>query len=202
MAAVVLSGLLGAGAAYGDVDVTVEPPTVAYVEFDARRPPDDLPSGGPEGSAACHNVFEIEAGIASSIEMLTPTTVRAYPTNFDVITRLKVTIYTPDNAPSKLRSHEEGHRAIAEHYYRNAAAAAREAAASVQSRSFEAGGVDRAAAEQAVGELMRAALTDAFMQRTQARSAAANTRYDAITRHGLDTIAATEAVVEAIAQDP
>jgi hypothetical protein len=187
---------------HADIDVTVEPPTVAYVEFDPRRPPDELPSGGPEGSAACHNVFEIEAGIASSIEMLTPTTVRAYPTNFDIITRLKVTIYTPDDAPSKLRSHEEGHRAIAEHYYRNAEAAAREAAASVQSRSFDAGGVDRAAAERAVGELMRAALTAAFMQRTQARSAAANARYDAITSHGLDTITATDAVVGAIAQDP
>ena len=180
----------------------VEPPTVARVEFDPRRPPHDMPAGGVEGGGLCHSVFELEVAIVSSIEMLTPTTVRAYPADFDIITRLKVAIYTPNNAPDKLRAHEEGHRAIAEHYYRNAESAARDAAALVQSRSFEADGIDREAAEQAVGVLIRAALKDAFMQRVQARSAAANARYDAITRHGLDAIAATDAVVGAVAQDP
>jgi hypothetical protein len=201
-AAVVLSSVLGAGGAHGAVDVTVEPPTVARIEFDPREPPDDLPAGGADGSGSCRSVFEIESGIVSPIEMLTPTTVRAYPADFDIIVRLKTTIYTPKHAPDELRAHEEGHRAIAEHYYGNAELAAREAAAAVQSRSFDADGVDRAAAEQAVAELVRGALRHAFMQRTHARSAAANARYDAITRHGLEVIAATDAVVAAIAQDP
>jgi hypothetical protein len=194
--------LLGAAAAQGAVAVTVEQPTVTHVDFDPRKPPDDMPSGGADGGALCHTVFEIESRIASSIEMLTPTTVRAYPADFEIVTRLKVTIYTPRTAPDQLRAHEEGHRTIAEHYYRNAATAARDAAASVQSRSFEADGVDRAAAEQAVGALMRAALRDAFMQQTQVRSAHANARYDAITRHGLEPLEATDAVVAALAQDP
>jgi hypothetical protein len=194
--------LLGAADAHGAVAVTVEPPAVAHVDFDPRKPPDEMPSGGADGGALCHTVFEIESRIASSIEMLTPTTVRAYPADFEIITRLKITIYTPRNAPDELREHEEGHRAIAEHYYAKAASAAHQAAASVQSRSFEADGVDRAAAEQAVGALMRAALRDAFMQQTQARSARANARYDAITRHGLESLEATDAVAAAIAQDP
>jgi hypothetical protein len=197
-----LGGLLGADVAHGTVDVTVEPPTVARVEFDPREPPDDLPAGGADGSGSCRSVFEIESGIVSPIEMLTPTTVRAYPADFDIIVRLKITIYTPKHAPDELHAHEEGHRAIAEHYYGNAEVAAREAAASVQSRSFHAGGVDRAAAEQAVAVSVRAALRDEFMRRTQVRSAAANARYDAITSHGRDPIAATDAVVAAIAQDP
>jgi hypothetical protein len=180
----------------------VEAPTVARVEFDPREPPTDLPAGGPEGSGSCRNVFELEAGIEAAIEMLTPTMVRAYPADFDIIARLKTTIYVPRDAPDELRAHEEGHRAIAEHYYRSAEQAAREAAASVQTRSFEADGVDRAAAERAVAELIRAALKDAFMQRTHARSAAANARYDAITRHGQEPLASTDAVLAAIAQDP
>jgi hypothetical protein len=199
---VCFGSLLSADVAHGAVDVTVEPPTVARVEFDPREPPDDLPSGGAEGSGSCRSVFEIEAGIVSPTEMLTPTTVRAYPADFAIIARLKITIYTPNGAPDELHAHEEGHRAIAEHYYRDAELAAREAAASVQSRSFDADGVDRAAAENAVADVIRAALRDAFMHRTQARSAAANARYDAITRHGLDAIAATDAVVAAIVQDP
>ena len=194
--------MLGAAAAQGAVTVTVEQPTVARVDYDPRKLPDDMPSGGADGGALCHTVFEIESRIASSIEMLTPTTVRAYPADFEIVTRLKVTIYTPRTAPDQLRAHEEGHRTIAEHYYRNAATAARDAAASVQSRSFEADGLDRAAAEQAVGALMRAALRDAFMRQTQVRSARANARYDAITRHGLEPLEATDAVVAALAQDP
>ena len=180
----------------------MEPPTVARVEFDPREPPDDLPSDGADGSGSCRSVFEIESGIVSPIEMLGPTTVRAYPADFHIIARLKITIYTPKHAPDELRAHEEGHRAIAEHYYGNAELAAREAAASVQGRSFDADGVDRAAAEQAVAASVRAALKEEFMRRTHARSAAANARYDAITKHGRDAIAATDAVVAAIAQDP
>ena len=67
---------------------------VTHVEFDRGRPPPDMPSTGVDGSGVCKNVFEIEASIESSVEMLSPTIVRVYPENFDVITRLKVTIYT------------------------------------------------------------------------------------------------------------
>lgn len=175
---------------------------VARIDFDPRRPPDAMPDGVVEGGGVCQSVFELEANIVSSIELLTPTTVRAYPAEFGITTRLQITIYTPNGAPDGLRAHEEGHRSIAEHYYRSAESAAREAAASIGRRSFEADGVDRAAAEAAVAELVLAALRDAFMQRTHARSAAANARYDAMTRHGLDTIAAADAAVAAIAQDP
>ena len=117
----------------------------------------------PDGAAVCSNVFEIEASIESAIDVLAPTAVRAHPENFELTTRLKVTIYMPTGAPQKLRAHEEGHRAIGEHYYRNAEAAAREAATALVGRSFEGSGADRAAAERAAGELVLAALKDGFM---------------------------------------
>ncbi len=202
-AAVCVGALLGAATlAHAAVGVTAEPPIVARIAFDPRRPPGAMPRGVVEGGGVCHSVFEIEANIVSSIEFLTPTTVRAYTSEFAITTRLRVTIYTPNGAPAELRAHEEGHRTIAEHYYRSAESAAREAAASIERRSFEADGIDRAAAEKAVTELVLAALKDAFMEQTHARSAAANARYDAITKHGLDTIAASDAAVGAIAQDP
>ncbi len=202
-AAVCVGALLGAATlAHAAVGVTAEPPIVARIAFDPRRPPGAMPRGVVEGGGVCHSVFEIEANIVSSIEFLTPTTVRAYPAEFAITTRLKITIYAPHGAPDDLRAHEEGHRTIAEHYYRSAESAARNAAASVERRPFQADGIDRAAAERAVAELVLAALKEAFMQRTHARSAAANARYDAITKHGLDRIGAADAVVRAIAQDP
>lgn len=110
------------------VDVIVEPPAVAHVEYDPRQPPADLPAGAGDGMGVCQNVFEIEASISSSIEVLSPTAVRAYPTDFAIVTRLRQTIYTPQGAPPQLLEHEDGHRLIGAHYYGNAEAAARAAA--------------------------------------------------------------------------
>jgi hypothetical protein len=201
IAAACFGGALQAYGALADIEVTVEPPAVARVEFDPREPPSEMPAG-LAGAGLCHNVFEIEASIVSSIEALSPTIVRAYPAEFDLITRLRITIYTPKGAPRKLLAHEEGHRTIGEYYYVNAESAARDAAMSISGRAFEAYGVDRAAAEQAVGELVLAALKDEFMQRTHARSAAANVRYDAITEHGLAAVSEAQAVAAALAEDP
>ena len=155
-----------------------------------------------DGAALCSNVFEIEAEIASALEVLSPTTVRVYPTDFDIVTRLKTTIYMPKGSPDKLRAHEEGHRAIGEHYYGSAESAAREAATSLVGRAFEASGDDRAAAEQAAGDSVVAALRDAFMLTTQARSAAANARYDVLTDHGRSfAITEAAAIAAAVADD-
>ncbi len=201
IAAACFSGLLSPAGSLAEIEVTVEPPAVARVEFDPREPPRAMPAG-PDGAGLCHNVFEIEATIVSSIEPLSPTSVRAYPAEFELITRLRVTIYTPQGAPQKLRAHEEGHRTIGEYYYANAESAARDAALAISGQSFEAYGADRSAAEQAVGERVLAALKDEFMQRTHARSAAANARYDTLTEHGLAAIAEADAVAAALADDP
>lgn len=190
-----------AAGARAAIDVSVQPPTVARVEFDRRWPPREMPVSADFG-AVCSNLFEIEANIASSVEVLSPTAVRIYPTNFSIITRLRVTIYLPKRWPVKLRAHEEGHRAIGEHYYGHAEAAARDAAGSLIGRSFEASGADRAAAERVAGELVLAALKDAYMQRTHARSAAANGRYDTITDHGRRAMLESEAIAAAVTDDP
>jgi hypothetical protein len=184
------------------IGVLVEPPTVTRIEFDRREPPPAMRRASADGAALCSNVFEIEAEIASALEVLSPTTVRVYPTDFDIVTRLKTTIYMPKGSPDKLRAHEEGHRAIGEHYYGSAESAAREAATSLVGRAFEASGDDRAAAEQAAGDSVVAALRDAFMLATQARSAAANARYDVLTDHGRSfAITEAAAIAAAVADD-
>lgn len=188
--------------AQGDLNVIVEPPRVERVEFDRRRPPRDMPRTVDADAGVCRNVFEIEANILSSIETLSPTTVRVYPEHFEITTRLNVTIYTVQGSSVKLRAHEEGHRTIGEYYYGHADSAAREAARSLAGQVFEASGVDRHAAAHAAGELMLAALKAAFMERTHARSAAANARYDAITDHGRKPTLESVAVAAALAIDP
>jgi len=194
--------LVPAAKAAAAVTVTVEPPVREQVVFDRDRPPRRLPTDAGEDSAACSNVFEIEANIASAVEVVSPTTVVVYPDRFDITTRLRSTIYLPARRGYEMREHEEGHRAIGEHYYGYAESVARAAAESLRSRSFEASGTDKAAAEQAAGALVLAALKDAFMQKTHARSAAANARYDVITNHGRNAITEADAIALAIAEDP
>ena len=62
--------------------MTVEPPVREQVVFDRDRPPRRLPTDAGENSAACSNVFEIEARIASAVEELSPTTVRVITTRY------------------------------------------------------------------------------------------------------------------------
>ena len=196
VAAVCLGILLPAANARADIVVTVEAPTLVRVFFESDRPPPEMPVSAAEGSAACSNVFEIEAKIESSVEVVSPTAVHVYPENFEIVTRLKSTIYLPDRSPSLLHEHEEGHRAIGEHFYRDAEAAAREAAQSLIGQSFEGIGLDRAEAEQRAGRSVLAVLKDEYMKRTHARSAAANARYDEITKHGLNGRIPAEGAVE------
>ncbi|HET7609318.1 MAG TPA: hypothetical protein VFL84_11620 [Gammaproteobacteria bacterium] len=185
-AALCLGILLPAAQARADVVVTVQAPVRARVFFESDRRPPEMPASAAEGSAACSNVFEIEAKIESSVDVVSPTAVHVYPESFEIVTRLKSTIYLPDRAPDQLHEHEEGHRAIGEYFYRNAEVAAREAAQSLIGRSFEGIGLDRAEAEQRAGNVVLAVLKDEYMKRMHARSAAANARYDEITKHGLN----------------
>ena len=87
--------LLPAANAAASVTVTVEPPLRADVVFDRDQPPSHLPADAREGSAACSNVFEIEANIKSAVEVVSPTSVVVYPDRFDITTRLRSTIYLP-----------------------------------------------------------------------------------------------------------
>jgi hypothetical protein len=176
--------LLPAASTAASVTVTVEPPLRADVVFDRDQPPREMPIDAVEGSAVCSNVFEIEAKFASSVEVVSSVAVRVYPETFEIITRFRSTIYLPDGSPEMLEAHEKGHRAIGEHFYGNADLAAREAAMSLVGQPFEGIGNDLAAAELAAGRVVLTVLRDEFMKRTQARSAAANARYDELTEHG------------------
>jgi hypothetical protein len=188
--------MLPAAGAQADIVVTVEPATRARVLFERDKPPPEMPITSAEGSAACSNVFEIEATIKSSVEVVSPTAVRVYPETFEIVTRLKSTIYLPDSSPDLLYAHEEGHRAIGEHFHAFSETAAREAAQSLVGQPFEGIGLDRAEAEQRAGKSVLAVLKDEYMKRTQARSAAANARYDEITQHGLNRRIPPQAAVE------
>ncbi|HJR69208.1 MAG TPA: hypothetical protein VKA43_04135 [Gammaproteobacteria bacterium] len=199
-----VAGLAGLGAARGhgqrgSVRVTREEPVIERREFNPRRPPRNMPPLTPPEAGVCKTTFELAASMSYSSESLSATRARIYVDELDIVTRLRFDIFTVRGAAPKLRAHEEGHRAIGEHYYRDAAQIAEEIGRRLIGETFVGVGADEDAAQRAGFEQAIAEIERAYMARVRAPSAAANERFDAITNHGLDSIDEAEAIALAIA---
>jgi hypothetical protein len=181
------------------VRVTRDEPVIKRVEFDVRRPPRDMPPLTPPESGVCKTTFELAANVTYSAEARSRTEARVYVDELDLVTRLRFDIYTVKRAPATLRAHEEGHRAIGEHYYRDAAAIAQAIGRRLIGTTFDGTGVSVKAAQQDGFERVVVAIERAYMARVRIPSAAANERFDEITNHGLNPIDEAEAVRLAIA---
>jgi hypothetical protein len=181
------------------VRVRREPPVIHRTEFDPRRPPRDMPPLTPPESGVCKTTFELAANVTYSAERLSRTRARIYVDELDIVTRLEFDIYTVEGAPAKLRAHEEAHRAIGEHFYRDAEEIAEEIGLRLIGGTFEGTGADEAAAQRDGFEQVIAAIERAYMARVRIPSAAANERFDAITSHGLEDIDESKAIALALA---
>jgi hypothetical protein len=184
------------------VKVTREEPVITRQEFDPRRPPRNMPKLLPPESGVCDTTFQLRIGVGYSIEAMRPSIVQLWVDELEISTHLQINIFTMAGAPAKLRAHEEGHREISEHYYRNAEDAVRAAARPLIGRMFTGEGVDRKSAEQDAMRQITTALEEGYMTGTRIRSMAANERYDEITEHGLDSIDEAEAIAMALDGDP
>lgn len=175
-------------------------PVITRTEFDPQRPPADMPPLTPPESGVCKTTFELSAGVTYSAEPLSRGgTLRIYVDGLQIETRLRIDIYTVRNAPPKLRAHEEGHRAIAEHYYEGSARIAEDIGLRLLGTAHEGRGDDDETAQRDAFAKVIASIERAYMARVRVPSAAANERFDEITRHGLEPIDEREAVARAIA---
>ena len=180
------------------VRVTREEPVIERIVFDPRRPPRGMPPLTPPESGVCKTTFELAASLRYSAERLSRTTARIYVDGLDIVTGLRFDIYTIENAPPKLRAHEEGHRTIGEHFYRDAATIAENIGRRLIGKTFDGSGAGEQAAQRNAFDKAVAQIEREYMARVRIPSAAANERFDEITNHGLDPIDEAEAVARAI----
>ena len=194
------AGLLpgGVSAQRSPVRVEREEPVIAGTEYDPRRPPPDMPALTPPESGVCKTTFELSASVTYSAERLSRTAARVYVDELDIVTRLRFDIFTIRNAPAKLRAHEEGHRAIGEHFYENAEQIAADIGRRLIGRTFDGSGSDQDAAQKDGFGKVVAEIERAYMARVRVPSASANERFDEITNHGLNPIDEAEAIRLAI----
>jgi hypothetical protein len=180
------------------VRVTREEPIVERTEYNPRRPPRDMPPLTPPESGVCKTTFELAANLTYSAEQLTRTTARIYVDELDLVTRLRFDIFTLKGAPPKLRAHEEAHRTIGEHFYADADRIALEIGRRLIGAAFEGEGADMEAAQRDAFGKVIAEIEGDYMARVRIPSSAANERFDAITKHGVDPIDEAEAIALAI----
>jgi hypothetical protein len=181
------------------VRVTSEEPVITRTEFDPRSPPADMPALTPPESGVCETTFELAAGVRYSAERLAIGRARIHVDGLEVVTKLRIDIYTVLNAPPKLRAHEEGHRAIGEHYYRSSSAIAEAIGRRLIGTAYDGRGADDESAQRDAFSKVVAEIERAYMARVRVPSAAANERFDEITSHGLAAIDEGEAIALAIA---
>lgn len=193
-----ISAPLCAPRAQGQVSIRREEPVVTRQEFDRDDPPPNMPKLTPPESGVCDTTFELAASIGYSLEVIGPGTVRIWVDKLDIVTRQRINIFTLAGAPAKLRAHEEGHRAISEHYYENAGVVARVAATPLIGKMFPGKGSDRAAAERDAQQRVLAVLEQAYLTKMRVPSVAANARFDELTQHGTSGFDVAEAVALAI----
>ena len=177
---------------------TVPARSACCARVSEARPPPEMPPLTPPEAGICKSTFVLSASVTYSAERLSGLAARIYVDGLDIVTRLRFDIYTAQGAPPKLRAHEEGHRAIGEHYYSGAAKIAEDIGRRLIGVTFDGTGIDQEAAqENAFGKAVAEIERD-YMARIRVPSAAANERFDEITRHGLEAIEESEAIARAI----
>lgn len=187
--------LAGAGAV-PPTAVTVEqaPVRVQRRTFDPAHPPREMPPLTPPEAGLCWYEFVCETEIGTEMRDDPARPVVARVRGVKLKLQLNVVIWLRAGATAKLTAHEEGHRAIAEHFYRAAGEVAHRLGAGLMGRTFPLPVKDRKAASGRAMGTLQDELIRQFLAETADRCKVAEEKFDAITRHGLDAIPEAEAI--------
>ena len=199
---VVASMLVSRAAEEHPVTIKKNPPKITRQSFDPKRPPARMPKLTPPESGVCHFEFTCDAGLETFVDQIDPRTVEIEVDAVDMVLDLEIDIWAMNGAPKKLLAHEEGHRQIAEHYYHNAEAIARELGKKMIGKKARGTGATKQAATDQANQKLLTELNLAYMNETRARCSACQKRYDKITNHRLIPIPEADAIKQALAAEP
>jgi hypothetical protein len=173
-----------------------QPENFARRSFDPAAPPADMPPLAPDEAAECDSSFLSNASVAGELQQNDATHWTVTITRVKMTLQLRVTIWTPVGASPHVIEHEEGHRQISEHYYEMADTVAERIAEGDFAREVAVSGTDLHGELNRVLERMSTEITETYNRKLS--PGAAQLRYDAITDHSRNEIAAKVAVAQAI----
>lgn len=185
------------------VQVDRNPPTITRRTFDPSNRPPDMPRLEPGEAAVTNSAFSVasqfEVSILEENRLGGRTVSRVRIERVRVTLNLSITLWLPHDADRELMEHEEGHRLISEHFYRDAREIACELAARMIGQTRRGVGSTPDEARQAAIAQAIDSLSGDYMARTQRPGARVNARFDEITSHGRNQkITVRDAVRQAI----
>lgn len=197
----VAAGLASLRAAAPIVSIEQKPPRIEYIAFEPGHPPPILQRSPGVEAAFCGTTFDCTCGLYAETPKFTFGLGAAKITSVVVSTRVHIIIWTPVGGPPEYMAHEETHRAISEHYYREAGAVAKRLAEQLAGKKLDLPKKkSEAMLDEALNELKNQLIAD-FMKEIGDRSVFAQDRFDTITNHGREPISNQEAMARAISDE-
>ena len=195
--------LLLSGYARGaEVTIDAQPPVIEHRSFDPKHPPADMPKLHPHEAAVTQSYFGAESRVGGEV-IDRQQTADGWRASIKVDTvritlHLRVTVWLPDGAVPKIVNHEEGHRSISEHYYKDAEAIARKEAEALVGRTVTGrGSTPESAGDNALQQAAEE-LGGRYLAQTDKPCSQAQDRYDQITAHGTNPVKEEKAIEDAI----
>jgi hypothetical protein len=196
--------LTWAAFARGEVIIERTEPVIERKTFDPKNPPADMPKLDSKEAAVTQSFFGAETRVGGDVverdrvpdghrSSIKVDTVR-------MTLRLRVTIWLPRGAVPKLVKHEDGHKDLAEHYYKDAERIARAEAEKLIGQTVSATGSNFDEAGE--NALKRAAeeVGQRYLGQTDVPCGKAQEIYDQITRHGTNAVTEAQAIAQSIAK--
>jgi hypothetical protein len=187
-------------------EVTIDR-TDAVIEhrtFDPASPPAEMPKLGGDEAAVTESYFSAEAIVGGSVtDQQDSASGSRSSIKVDTVRmtlRLRVTVWLPTNAVPKIVNHEEGHRAIAEYFYRSADAAARRLAEELIGQTVSGIAKTSDSAGQIATKQAAEALGGRYLGQVDLPCGKAQELYDQITEHGTNAVKEEKAIKQAIAK--
>jgi hypothetical protein len=178
------------------VTVIKEPLAVTTRTFDPANPPPDMPPLSPGEIAVCDANYVSNVSVAGQGRQTDATHEIVSITEVRANLRLVVTIWLPEGASQHVAEHEDGHRQIAEALYQSADKLVTQIAASYIGKQDLISGSDLNGEFTKLLQQEGAAITDEYNK--QLNPEPIQVRYDAITDHSRNDVAAADAVAQVL----
>ena len=186
----------GSRDAMAAVTIDKQPIEFAHRTFDPANPPAEMPPFGPGEAAVCDSNFISNVSVGGTGDKTDATHEIVTITKVTVTLQLKINIWAPADATEHVMEHEDGHRQISEYYYANADKLASRIAAAYIGKHELINGADLPAEFTKLLQQLGAEITDEYDK--ELNPEATQLRYDSITDHSRNEVAAKDAVAEVL----
>jgi hypothetical protein len=190
--------------AVAQVSVNRAAAVIEHRTFDPSDPPADMPKLAGNEAAVTESFFAADSQVGGAVidQQKTDSGCRASikVDTVQMTLKLRVTVWLPIDAVPKIVNHEEGHRAIAEYFYRNADATARKLAEELIGQTISGVGSDCDSAGQAATKQAAQALGGRYLGEVDVPCGKVQELYDQITEHGTNAVKEEKAIKQAISK--